>query len=626
MICLIPSAVLLFILSLPVAASGIENITVSATPVNLNEAGSAITIISREDILRSGASDLVPLLRTVPGFAVSQQGSMGSVAQVRVRGSEANQLLVLIDGIEANDLSQGGEFDFSQVSTQDIERIEIVRGPQSALWGADAMAGVVHIITRPGEARPGVGLTLEAGSFGTSRAAGSWHHASSPLQLQLSVDYLDTDGTNISRTGNEDDGLEKLTLSLSGRYLVSDTLNLGFTLRQSEKTTEFDAVDFFVTGLPADADYETRSDYLYASIDLQHDINDLVDQSIRFSSTDTDNRTRTDAPGEDIARGTKNAARYQLNFTGDVHVLSLLTNYEKDRFEQRGTASFFGDPNQNQSATTRSIAAEYRFSGDLLNLSFSARHENNSEFENSDAWRVTANRQVGDFQIYASIGESVKNPTFTERYGFFTNFIGNPALEPEKSLQWEIGSRASLLGNRLDLGFTYYQAELEDEINGFAFDPASGGFTSINIAGESERSGAELDLSYHVMDRLRLQASYSYTDSTQEDFAGQDQKEVRRPRHQGSLGFSYTWPKAGLNIAASYTGQQQDDFFPPFPPYQERVELDAFTLVSISGYYAISSHVTLTARMENVTDEDYEQVFGFVSPGFAAYGGVRLTW
>ena len=126
------------------ADAEIETITVSATPIALDDAGSSVTVITREEIERRNTS-IQSLLRSVPGFAVSQQGSVGTVTQIRVRGAEANQVLVMINGIEANDLAQGSEFDFSQITTNDIERIEIVRGPQSALWGSDALAGVVII-------------------------------------------------------------------------------------------------------------------------------------------------------------------------------------------------------------------------------------------------------------------------------------------------------------------------------------------------------------------------------------------------------------------------------------------------------------------------------------------------
>jgi vitamin B12 transporter len=239
---------------------------------------------------------------------------------------------------------------------------------------------------------------------------------------------------------------------------------------------------------------------------------------------------------------------------------------------------------------------------------------------------MTGNFKWPRATLFASVGESIKNPTFTERFGFYTNFIGNPDLEPEVSLHWEIGARTSLLNEKVDLALTYFDATLENEINGFIFDFGTGGFTSGNVDGESERKGVEMELRYAQSEKIDLTATYTYLDATQPEFNGSDVTEVRRPEHTGSLTMNYRWSQAGLNFAISYTGTQEDDFFPPFPPYQERVQLKAFTLASLSGYYNVNQLVTVTARIENITDEDYEQVYGFTSPGIGGYLGFRLKW
>ena len=608
------------------ASQAIEIITVSATPISIDDAGSSVSVISRQDILDRNAASVQDLLREVPGFSVSQQGSHGAVSQVRIRGAEANQVLVLINGIEVNDLAQGSEFDFSQISTNDIERIEIVRGPQSALWGSDAMAGVIHIITMPNTDHGSFDASIESGSFSTQRATFSANHGSSRHQAKFSVDYLDSDGTNIARSGSEDDGLENLTLSLAGRYATSDNLSLTYTIRHTDKTSEFDAIDFFTTGLPVDANYETASKYLYSGFSVNHFINNTFDHSLKVSRTDTDNETSASNPDKEITRGVRDAFKYQFNYLVGTNRLSLRIEHKTEDYEQRGTASFFGDPNQNLEAKTDSFSSEYRYVGDRFNFSLSGRHDNNSEFDDANSWRMTGNFKWPRATLFASVGESIKNPTFTERFGFYTNFIGNPDLEPEVSLHWEIGARTSLLNEKVDLALTYFDATLENEINGFIFDFGTGGFTSGNVDGESERKGVEMELRYAQSEKIDLTATYTYLDATQPEFNGSDVTEVRRPEHTGSLTMNYRWSQAGLNFAISYTGTQEDDFFPPFPPYQERVQLKAFTLASLSGYYNVNQLVTVTARIENITDEDYEQVYGFTSPGIGGYLGFRLKW
>ena len=607
-------------------SEAMEVITVSATPININDAGSSVSVISRQNILDRNAGSVQDLLREIPGFSVNQQGSHGAVTQVRIRGAEANQVLVLINGIEVNDLAQGSEFDFSQISTNDIERIEIVRGPQSALWGSDAMAGVIHIITMPNTDDSSFDASLETGSFSTQRATFSANLGSSRHQTKLSVDYLDSDGTNIARNGNEDDGLENLTVSLAGRYAASDNLSLSYTIRHTDKTSEFDAIDFFTTGLPVDADYETDSTYLYSGVSITQIVSDSIDHSLKASRTDTDNKTSASNPDKDETSGVRDTFKYQFNYLDGANHLSLRVEHETEEYKQRGTSSFFGDPNQNLDAKTDSFAAEYRYVGERFNYSLSGRHDKNSEFDDSNSWRMTGNFKLPQATLFASVGESIKNPTFTERFGFFTNFIGNPDLEPEESLHWEIGARTSLLNDKLELAATYFNADLENEINGFVFDAGTGGFTSGNIDGESKRKGVELAFGYTQSERFDLRATYTYLDATQQGFNGSDVTEVRRPEHTGSLTMNYRWQQAGLNFSVSYTGTQEDNFFPPFPPFQERVELNAFTLVSLSGYYNLNDLVTVTARIENIADEDYEQVYGFASPGIGGHLGFRLKW
>ena len=601
-------------------------ITVSATPINIDDAGSSFSIITRQDILSRNALSLQNLLREIPGFAVSQQGSHGAVSQVRVRGAEANQILVMINGIEVNDLAQSSEFDFSQISTNDIERIEIVRGPQSALWGNDAMAGVVHILTTPNSTEDSLEASIEAGSFSTQRATFTARRGFSRHDTKLSVDYLDSKGTNISRDGNEEDGLENLTISFAGSYDASDNIRLSYTLRHTDKTSEFDAIDFFTTGLPNDADYKTSSKYFYSGATINQKINETFDHSLKIARTDTDNETSAGSPVKDVTRGIRDSLKYQFNYLTEANRFSLLLEHQSEDYEQRGAASFFGDPNQDLDSDTDSVAAEYRYDGDMFNFSASARQDNNSEFDNANSWRLTSNIKLSTATIFMSVGESIKNPTFTERFGFFTNFIGNPNLEPEESLHWEIGARTTFLNDSVDFALTYFQADLENEINGFVFDAGTGGFTSANIDGESNRKGAELELYYSLSEQFSIKTAYTYLDATQDNATGRAIIEVRRPEHTGSLVMNYRWQNSGVTFSLSYTGKQEDDFFPPRPPFQERVELDSFTLINLSGYYNVNELVSVTARLENVVDENYEQVFGFESPGFGGYLGVRLKW
>ncbi len=608
----------------------LETITVTAsrTPLQIKETGSSVSIITKEQIQRRNATNLGELLREIPGISVNQQGSLGAVTQVRIRGAEANQVLVLIDGVEANDIAQGSEFNFTHLLTRQIERVEIVRGPQSSLWGSDALSGVINIITSPqGLDKTQFSGYLEGGTFNTVKTGFGIQHGSERSQTTVSVDFLDTDGSNISREGNEDDGYKNVTYNLSGKYDIQDNIRLNYVARKTDSTTEFDAIDFFTTGLPTDADYTTDSKQTYTGVSLVFD-QDKLSHLLAYTRTDTENVNRAGSPVKDITRGTKDRLQYQGNLELGSSILTGVIEYEKEDYLQRGAASFFGDPNKNLDTNTKSVALEYRYNGESVNISLSARNDNNSEFNNATTWRTTAAWHLPNdtTNFFASIGESVKNPTFTERFGFFDTFVGNPNLKPEESLSWEIGVRQSLADNRMFVTATWFDANLDNEINGFVFDPSSGSFTAANIEGKSNRQGLELALDYKVSAFFSMNASYTYLDATQDNPAGGDLREVRRPKHAGAVGGNVQWGKTNINLQVIYTGKQEDDFFPPFPPFQERVELDAYTLVNLTGTYRISDKFELSMQLENAFDENYEEVFGFSSPGLVAYGGMRMRW
>ncbi len=604
------------------------SVTASISPLLISDTGSSISVISKEQILRRNAVNVSDLLREIPGIAVSQQGSLGSVTQVRVRGAEANQVLVLIDGVEANDVAQGSEFNFAHLRANQIERIEIVRGPQSAIWGSDAMAGVINVITRPGQTQ-GISFrgNVEAGSFDTASAGFGVQYGSDRHQSNLTIDRFNTRGTNISRHGGEQDGYRNSTVNLSGSTRFADQFELTYLLRHSDTTSEFDDVDFATTGLPVDAGFETRSrqDYLGLSAIFR---GDRLDQILSISRIDTDNVTRTAATVDDVVSGIKEKLQYQANLLLDRHTLTGLLEAESEWYQQQGATTFFGNPNKRLNATSRAAAFEYRYNGDSLDVSASARQAQNDEFDDSTTWRLTAAWRLanGTTTLFSSVGESIKNPTFTERFGFFDSFIGNPELRPEQSFSWEVGIRQSLLDGRANFTAAWFDANLRHEINGFVFDPINSGFTAANVSGDSSRRGFEFGFGFAVTERLSLNGSYTYLDATQPDASGNPVIEVRRPKNAGSIGAGYAHGKLTLNLAVVHTGEQQDDFFPPFPPFHERVSLDGFTLVSVSGGYRINDHLEVTLRLENLLDQRYEEVFGFTPPGPSGFAGVRINF
>lgn len=618
----------LLALSVAASAADIENITVTAsrTPTRLDNTGSAVTILTSDEIARRAALSVADLLRDVPGVAVGQQGGVGTLAQVRMRGAEANQVLVLIDGIEANDVAQGSEFNFAHIMTDDIKRIEVVRGPQSAIWGSDALAGVINIITRTPDSGEKTEMSLASGNRNAFQGNLDYQRRFEGASFGVGASHYETAGSNISRRGDERDGYNNSSINLMTRVDLGKRSRLSASWRGINSRTDFDGTDFANTGLPVDAPWTTDAQQRYARIALDTSLTDRVSQNISLTRTLTRNVNHTDASVNDVTRGRRDKLHLQTNAAFGNNMLSLVAEHENEHDSQRGTVSWFGDPNRDLSTHTNSLAAEVRHDGELFALSASARRDINAEYKNANTWRLTGLWHVTDsVGAFASWGRASKNPTFTERFGYYTTFIGNPSLRPEQSVGWELGLRGDFSETGIGASASYFRSRLQDEINSFVYEPALGAYTAKNLDSDSHRRGVELEAHWAVTPSISLHGSYTWLDATAPGADGKPMTEVRRPRNMASARINYAWDTANVNVGVDYNGAQWDDFFPPYPPYQTRVELPGYTTISLSGEYKLTQQVRLTASVQNLLNTQYENVYGFRGTGIAARAGIRMS-
>lgn len=618
-------------------SSDLEEIVVTAglEPIAAADVGTSLTIISREEIERRQVKYLSELLRTVPGFAVSQSGGPGGLTQVRVRGAEANQLLVLVDGIRANDPASGDEFQFQYALTSDIERIEIIRGPQSAVWGTDALAGVINIIRRREVSRDSSYLNSQAegGSFGSIAASADGGFQRGRVQLTGGVAWQESDGINISRGPGEKDGSENTTADARFEFLATESLKLALSGQHVDATTDFDGISF-VTGLPGDSDQFTEAEQTYVSATAGlNPAGDRWDVTASVNWLDSDNQNYSFGAWN----GSTSAETLDFRLRGSFglvaeeprrHRLTFALDHREVDFSQRGIASEFGDPNQDQSYDVAGYAAEYvGRPAEGFTWSFSARRDEFSDFDDATTWQVAASKRFGDgVRLRASLGTGSKAPTFIERFGFFSElFLGNPDLEPESSRGWEIGADLPIGDTGFTFGATWFDQKLEDEIDGFVFDPETFLFTAVNRPGDSDRQGLELMLGGMLSFGLSLDVSYTYTDATDFSTGGVANPEIRRPEHMASLNLNQEFGggRGNANLNLSYNGDQFDNYFPPPEYAMVPVELDAYTLVDFAVSWAITPALELTGRVSNLLDEDYEEILGFARPGRGFFAGIR---
>ena len=606
----------------------IEEVLVSASlmPITASRSANAVTVIDRAQLRNRATVSLSNILRDVPGFSVSQVGVLGSQTQIRVRGAEANHLLVTIDGVEANDPSQGDEFSWGTLTASDIERIEIIRGPQSSLRGSDAVAGVVNIITRSAE-KSSVGLFLESGSWATHHSGFNIGHKQGDFDIRFGLSHIESAGDNIARTGDENDGYRNTTYNIRSGLKLSDQMDISFAARESDGMNQFDADNDF-DGLIEDQD--RVSEFENSTMRIQGDYSSkdgTWQHKVLISQSKSDNTAFADKAKGNVTASTKDQIQYIGSFTWDqgAQNIAALVEREEEDWMQRGEITWgVYDPNQDRERDTDSVAVEYRTDiNDHLTLAASARHDDNSEFDSAKTYRAEAIYQLTEaIRLRSAVGTAVKNPTFTERFGFYTNFIGNPNLIPEESTSWELGADQLIMGGALTLSLTIFEAELENEIDGFVYDPATFAYTSNNINGTSERKGAELSAVGNISESMSLSAAYTYTDSTGDDAV----REVRRPRHIASLNLG--WQAAHnlhLNTNIQFTGEQTDVYFPPFPEPSQVVALSNHTLVNINLNYSATEKFEMYLKLENALNENYEEVFGYQTLGFGATLGLRYS-
>ena len=628
------------LIAAPAAAEDIQLgqilVTEGRTPIEAERSGRAFTIITGAELEASQTRYVADALRKVPGFHVSRAGSFGGFTQVRVRGAEGNHLLVLIDGIEVG-AANDGEYDFGGLQVTDIERIEVLRGPQSAFWGSNAMAGVVNIITKGG-IRNGFEVSgrTEGGTDGTARLGATIRGGTDVFDAAFSADVRRTDGFNISSFGTEKDGDENLTANGKATWDITSFFTLDGTFRVVNRESEDDAQDFAfpatpTQGLVIDTDRETKTDELFGSITGTWTLFDgFIEQRFGLKASDTSRENFADGLVTSGNEGNRFNAFYQATamvatpaLANSEHRFTGGYEFEREEFRQRPPAR---NPSQldTQSRAINAVIAEYRGAFDeRFFLNAAIRHDQNDRFEDATTYSVSGAVLIPETgtRLHASVGTGVTNPSFFEQFGFVpAQFIGNPNLSPESAFGWDIGIEQAFLDDLLVVDVTYFNQDLQDEIQ---TNFVGGSLTPVNLTGTSERQGIEVAASVTLFEHLSASATYTYTDATEPN----GDVEVRRPEHAASLFVEYAFleDRARVFLDLIYNGEMEDLEFINATP-RTRVTLDSYTVVNIGGSYDINDRVEVFGRVENLFDEDYEEVFGFNTQGVTAFAGIRGTF
>lgn len=630
-----------------------------AIPVAL--IGSSVTVLSNQDLQDRQTRVLSDALRDVPGVAVNRSGAVGDLTEVRIRGSESNQVLVFIDGIKADDPYQG-EFDFSSLLNDEASRVEVLRGQQSSLYGSDAIGGVITYTTLSGRELPGVSLRGEGGSMGTydggARVAGVLGDS---LDYALTSSYYHTDGYPIAPGGSRDIGADLLGASGKLNWTPTDTLKLTAVGRYSYTRAETDDQTIVpqspvVQGYPVIDTVDSPGTYstnrgLYGLVGATWNVfGDTMTNAAQLTIADTTRRGFDPGPygsGEsgDHGRRWRASGSSTVRFGNDQvkNRFTLAVDWEREDFHD-ATPGGYAD-NSTHRIDQLGVVAQYDVTvADRLAVSASARIDSNSRFEDDATYRATASYLFpSGTRLHAAYGTGVKDPTATQLYDYSSGqYVGNPNLLPERSEGWEAGVEQRLLGGHATLGATYFDSRFTHQID-TTYTQVGNTYlqTPYNEAGHSRQRGVEAYASA-TLDAFRAALSYTYLDAPQVIDAlagpapadGSFQPSVpltiqaaRRPRNIGSA--NLTWAPKTVPVTATvtvrYNGRQNDYAFnEDFSRLV--VPLKAYTLVNLDATYDLTRHVQLFGRVENLADDRYQEVFTYQAPGRAGYGGVKVRF
>ena len=610
-------------------------VTAGREPVEANKTGRSFTVITGEQLEQSQTRTVEDALRRVPGVAVSRAGTLGGLTQIRIRGAEANHVLVLIDGVEVSEIASG-EFDFGSLAAGDIERIEVLRGPQSAFWGSNAQAGVISIITKSGRRNAfEYGARGEGGSDSTAIVSGYLRGGGEWFDYSFSGITRRTDGFNISDFGSEKDGSENVTLNFKGSADVTSNLKFDGTARYVNREADTDDQDFRfpatpTQGLIIDTDDQTKTKEFFGGAGVTLDMfNDRLTHKARVEVSDITRKNFSDGVRSSGNTGKRVHASYQATARLDTpalanahHTFTGAVESERETFRQL-TPVF--DPSQlvEQSRDLVGIIGEYRGEFfDRLFVSAAARHDENDKFDNASTYALSGAFVVPgpETRIHGSVGTGVTNPTFFEQFGFIPAFFkGNPNLSPESSFAWDAGVKQAFHDGRLTLDVTYFKRRLEDEIA----TKFTGGFTTpVNLTGISRSKGVEVALTAQPTENITVVGSYTYTDAQEPNGL----QEVRRPHHAAGVSVNYAFAggRGNAHVDVTHNGQMKDLEFINATP-QTRVSLDAYTLVNAGGSFQLTDTTQIYGRVENLFDENYEEVFSFKTQGITGFLGVRIA-
>lgn len=608
----------------PIALEGVV-ITADRAPESAEKVGSAVTVITREQIEASRAENVAELLETVPGLNVNQAGGVGGTANVYIRGADPDHTQVLIDGVRVNDPAQAsGEFDFSLFALSNVERIEILRGPQSGLYGSDAIGGVVNIITRKGDGPLRGTAETEGGSYNTHAERFAVSGSKNGVAVSAAVSNFRTSGFSRSTLGTEDDATAKQSANL--RMDMDFTPNAGITVALGRYR-----VDAEIDTSPKRGEND-RAEKILSTAAVTGRL-DLWEGLVRNRVTLFANKTERNFFEDDVSSHSGLQPQTDLFEGGRIGIeaQSDITVRSVDRLTVGARAERETAEQITETLTGRSLAfsgeertsaafALYQFNPiETLTLTAAGRAEDFGSAGIEETYRFTGAFRIPetDTKLRASMGTGAKAPTLSQRFASTSFVVGNPDLSVETSKGFDVGVDQRLLDGKLTLSATYFHNDISDLIIFFdanGSDDTPGTFENIASA---KTQGVELAATILPTAWLTLDLAYTHLEAID---AATGAPLQRRPEHTASARVTLRpTDKAKLAASVLYVGER-------FNNADRKNLLEDYIRVDLTGSYALYDNAEVFLRVENLTGEQYEEIKDFGVAGRSAYAGLRARF
>ncbi|HOP62783.1 MAG TPA: TonB-dependent receptor [Spirochaetota bacterium] len=603
-------------------------VTASRYETSVSKEGKDISVVTEDEIKKSGKKTVAEVLETIPGVTVVRKGTDGGIANIYIRGSKSGNVLLMIDGVRVAD-PMGIEklYDISGLMTSNVERIEVVKGAMSSMYGAEASGGVINIITKKGTGRHVI-ISGEGGSNRSHTESVSVSDKTEKSSFFFSGTHYKTDGISKAKKSSsvstyDDDGYENVSASGKVDTRITDTAIISAMMNYTDSETELD-----------DGSYEDDPNHVY--------ISKLFTSKGEFSHSpftwwtykggaaymsyireDIDRKDSIDTTEDDIY--TYDGTNVNFDLTSrlnilDVDVLTFGVEYLTEKgsstsaYYDQWAPGFTTDIFREKSVSTRSFFVNNDISiFEIFFVNAGARIDDHDTFGSKWTWDASASLiiPVTGTKIKGSAGTGFRAPSLYELYSSY----GNEELEPEKSFLYDAGVYQEFFDGVISIDITYFYQKYEDMI---AFGTATYG----NIDDEVKNKGVEVATGIKLADILSVSYGYTYLKFDDSD----EQAVLKRPEHRHSATAVIT-PVEGLSISASYlyVDTCNDSFFNMVTFTTEKVQLDSYHKFDMNIRFALNETVTLTARGENLTDEDYEETYGYNTKRRSFYGGAEIT-